>query len=427
MESIMTFLESTGFVGFAENPLNIVMIGIACLLLFLAIKKQFEPLLLLPIAFGMLLTNLPLAGMYHEVLFAGGHIHWEMFGEGVPLLVKEGAEGAQMLMDSAGQAIMSAAGTPYFINPAITESVGLIDILYLGIKLGVYPPLIFLGIGTMTDFGPLISNPKSLLLGAAAQLGIFVTFIGAKLFGFTGAEASSIGIIGGADGPTAIYTASKLAPHLLGAIAVAAYSYMALVPVIQPPIMKLLTTKEERKIKMKQLRPVSKTEKILFPIIVTIFVSLILPSAAPLVGCLMLGNLIRECGVIERLAKTAQNELMNIVTIFLGVSVGATATAASFLNLQTISIMVLGVVAFGFGTAGGVLLAKLMNAVSKDKINPLIGSAGVSAVPMAARVSQVVGQKEDPSNFLLMHAMGPNVAGVIGSAVAAGVLIALFG
>lgn len=427
MESIITFLESTGFFGFKENPLNLVMIGIACVLLFLAIVKQFEPLLLLPIAFGMLLTNLPMAGMYHEVLFAGGHIHWEMFGEGVPMMVNAGAEGAQQMLDSAGQAIMSAAGTPYYINPAITESVGLIDILYLGVKLGVYPPLIFLGIGTMTDFGPLISNPKSLLLGAAAQLGIFVTFIGAKLFGFTGAEASSIGIIGGADGPTAIYTASKLAPHLLGAIAVAAYSYMALVPVIQPPIMKLLTSKEERRIKMKQLRPVSKTEKILFPIIVTIFVSLILPSAAPLVGCLMLGNLIRECGVTERLAKTAQNELMNIVTIFLGVSVGATATAASFLNLQTISIMVLGVVAFGFGTAGGVLLAKLMNVFSKDKINPLIGSAGVSAVPMAARVSQVVGQKEDPSNFLLMHAMGPNVAGVIGSAVAAGVLIALFG
>lgn len=427
MESIITFLESTGFFGFKENPLNLVMIGIACVLLFLAIVKQFEPLLLLPIAFGMLLTNLPMAGMYHEVLFAGGHIHWEMFAEGVPQLVSQNAPGAVALLDSAGETIMSAAGTPFYINPAVTETVGLIDILYLGVKLGVYPPLIFLGIGTMTDFGPLIANPKSLLLGAAAQLGIFVTFVGAKLIGFTGAEAGSIGIIGGADGPTAIYTATKLAPHLLGAIAVAAYSYMALVPVIQPPIMKLLTSKEERRIKMKQLRPVSKTEKILFPIIVTIFVSLILPSAAPLIGCLMLGNLIRECGVTERLSKTAQNELMNIVTIFLGVSVGATATAASFLNLQTISIMVLGVIAFGFGTAGGVLLAKLMNVFTKDKINPLIGSAGVSAVPMAARVSQVVGQKEDPSNFLLMHAMGPNVSGVIGSAVAAGVLLALFG
>jgi len=427
MESIITFLESTGFFGFKENPLNLVMIGIACVLLFLAIVKKFEPLLLLPIAFGMLLTNLPMAGMYHEVLFAGGHIHWEMFAEGVPQLVNQNTPGAVAFLDSAGEAIMSASGTAYYINPLVTESVGLIDVLYLGVKLGVYPPLIFLGVGTMTDFGPLIANPKSLLLGAAAQLGIFITFIGAKLIGFTGAEAGSIGIIGGADGPTAIYTATKLAPHLLGAIAVAAYSYMALVPVIQPPIMKLLTSKEERRIKMKQLRPVSKTEKILFPIIVTIFVSLILPSAAPLVGCLMLGNLIRECGVTERLSKTAQNELMNIVTIFLGVSVGATATAASFLNLQTISIMVLGVIAFGFGTAGGVLLAKLMNVFSKDKINPLIGSAGVSAVPMAARVSQVVGQKEDPSNFLLMHAMGPNVAGVIGSAVAAGVLMSLFG
>ena len=279
----------------------------------------------------------------------------------------------------------------------------------------------------MTDFGPLISNPKSLLLGAAAQLGIFVTFVGARMLGFTGMEASSIGIIGGADGPTAIYVTSQLAPHLLGPIAVAAYSYMALVPVIQPPIMKALTTKEERRIKMKQLRNVSKTEKILFPIVVTIFVSLLLPSAAPLVGCLMLGNLMRESGVVERLSKTAQNELMNIVTIFLGISVGATTTASNFLNEKTLKILVLGVVAFGLGTAGGVLLAKLMNVFSKDKVNPLIGSAGVSAVPMAARVSQVVGQKEDPTSFLLMHAMGPNVAGVIGSAVAAGVLLALFG
>ena len=294
-------------------------------------------------------------------------------------------------------------------------------------KLGVYPCLIFVGVGAMTDFGPLIANPKSLLLGAAAQLGIFVTYIGATLLGFTGPEASSIGIIGGADGPTAIYTTSHLAPHLLGPIAVAAYSYMALVPVIQPPIMKALTTDKERKIKMKQLRPVSKTEKILFPIIVTIFVSFLVPSAASLVGCLMLGNLMRECGVVERLSKTVQNELMNIVTIFLGVSVGATATAATFLSWQTLGILLLGIVAFGFGTAGGVLLAKVMNIFSKEKVNPLIGSAGVSAVPMAARVSQVVAQKYDPSNFLLMHAMGPNVSGVIGSAVAAGVLLALFG
>ena len=297
----------------------------------------------------------------------------------------------------------------------------------LGVKLGVYPCLIFVGVGCMTDFGPLIANPKSLLLGAAAQLGIFITYIGAVLLGFTPEQASSIGIIGGADGPTAIFVTSKLAPELLGPIAVAAYSYMALVPVIQPPIMKALTTKKERMIQMKQLREVSKTEKILFPIVVTIFVSLMLPSAASLIGALMLGNLMRESGVVERLNKTAQNELMNTVTIFLGISVGATATAENFLNPQTLSILVLGVVAFGFGTAGGVLLAKLMNLFLKEKINPLIGSAGVSAVPMAARVSQVVGQKENPRNFLLMHAMGPNVAGVIGSAVAAGVFLALFG
>ncbi len=397
MDAIMTFLQSTGFAKLAEEPLSLVMLAVSCVLLYLAIVKKFEPLLLLPIAFGMLLTNLPGAGMYHAALFEGGHVHWEMFGNGVPL-----ANGG-------------------------TEAVGLLDVLYLGVKLGVYPCLIFIGVGAGTDFAPLIANPKTLLLGAAAQVGIFITFVGAQLLGFTGAEAGSIGIIGGADGPTAIFTTSKLAPHLLGPIAVAAYSYMALVPVIQPPIMKLLTTKEERKIKMKQLRPVSKTEKILFPIIVTIFVSLMLPSAAPLVGCLMLGNLMRECGVVERLNKTVQNELMNIVTIFLGVSVGATATAANFLNWDTLKILVMGVVAFGFGTAGGVLLAKLMNVLSKEKVNPLIGSAGVSAVPMAARVSQVVGQKEDPSNFLLMHAMGPNVAGVIGSAVAAGVLLALFG
>lgn len=397
MDAIVTFLQSTGIAQLGENPLSLVMIAISCVLLYLAIVKKFEPLLLLPIAFGMLLTNLPGAGMYHAALFEGGHVHWEMFSTGVPL----------------------ANGT--------TENVGLLDVLYLGVKLGVYPCLIFIGVGATTDFGPLIANPKTLLLGAAAQVGIFITFIGASLMGFTGAEAGSIGIIGGADGPTAIFTTSKLAPHLLGPIAVAAYSYMALVPVIQPPIMKLLTTSDERKIKMKQLRPVSKTEKILFPIVVTIFVSLILPSAASLVGCLMLGNLMNECGVVERLNKTASNELMNIVTIFLGVSVGATATAANFLNWDTIKILVMGVCAFALGTAGGVLLAKLMNVFTKEKINPLIGSAGVSAVPMAARVSQVVGQKEDPSNFLLMHAMGPNVAGVIGSAVAAGVLLALFG
>ena len=388
MDAIINFLNQTGFALIAENPLCLVMIAIACFLLYLAIVKKFEPLLLLPIAFGMLLTNLPGAGMYHPELFEGGHIHWDAF--------------------------------------ANSANTGLIDYLYLGVKLGIYPSLIFLGVGAMTDFGPLIANPKSLLLGAAAQVGIFVTFIGASLLGFTSAEAASIGIIGGADGPTAIYVTSMLAAHLLGPIAVAAYSYMALVPVIQPPIMKALTTKEERQIEMKQLRPVSKTEKILFPIVVTIFVALMLPSAAPLVGCLMLGNLLKESGVTERLSKTVQNELMNIVTIFLGISVGATATASQFLNLETIKIMVMGVLAFAIGTAGGVLLAKLMNVFSKEKINPLIGSAGVSAVPMAARVSQVVGQKEKPSNFLLMHAMGPNVAGVIGSAVAAGVFLALY-
>ena len=419
MDAIVNFLQQTGFYIVQQNPLSLVMLVVSCVLLYLAIVKQFEPLLLLPIAFGMLLTNLPGAGMYHEVLFANGHVQWELFG---------GATVTQEIIDE-----IAAGGATQTILDELTSllgstiSVGLLDVLYLGVKLGVYPCLIFVGVGAMTDFGPLIANPKSLLLGAAAQLGIFITYIGAILLGFTGPEAGSIGIIGGADGPTAIYTTSHLAPHLLGPIAVAAYSYMALVPVIQPPIMKALTTDKERKIKMKQLRPVSKTEKILFPIIVTIFVSFLVPSAASLVGCLMLGNLMRECGVVDRLSKTVQNELMNIVTIFLGVSVGATATAATFLSWQTLGILLLGIVAFGFGTAGGVLLAKVMNIFSKEKVNPLIGSAGVSAVPMAARVSQVVAQKYDPSNFLLMHAMGPNVSGVIGSAVAAGVLLALFG
>ena len=419
MDAIVNFLQQTGFYIVQQNPLSLVMLVVSCVLLYLAIVKQFEPLLLLPIAFGMLLTNLPGAEMYHEVLFANGHVQWELFG---------GATVTQEIIDE-----IAAGGATQTILDELTSllgssiSVGLLDVLYLGVKLGVYPCLIFVGVGAMTDFGPLIANPKSLLLGAAAQLGIFITYIGAILLGFTGPEAGSIAIIGGADGPTAIYTTSHLAPHLLGPIAVAAYSYMALVPVIQPPIMKALTTDKERKIKMKQLRPVSKTEKILFPIIVTIFVSFLVPSAASLVGCLMLGNLMRECGVVERLSKTVQNELMNIVTIFLGVSVGATATAATFLSWQTLGILLLGIVAFGFGTAGGVLLAKVMNIFSKEKVNPLIGSAGVSAVPMAARVSQVVAQKYDPSNFLLMHAMGPNVSGVIGSAVAAGVLLALFG
>ena len=366
-----------------------VMLAVACVLLYLAIVKQFEPLLLLPIGFGMLMTNLPLDGIFHMDIFinATNHINWELLG----------------------------------------SSGGMVDYIYLGVKLGIYPPLIFLGIGTMTDFEPLIARPSSLLLGAAAQLGIFFTFVGAKILGFTNQEAGAIGIIGGADGPTAIYVTTKLAPHLLGSIAVAAYCYMALVPVIQPPIMKALTTEKERQIVMTAPRRVSKTEKILFPIIVTIIVALTLPDAAILVGCLMMGNLMKESGVVERITKTAGNELMNIITIFLGFSVGCTTNAATFLNIQTVEIIVLGIVAFGVGTAGGVLLGKVMCVVTHGKINPLIGSAGVSAVPMAARVSQKVGQEYNPRNYLLMHAMGPNVAGVIGSAVAAGILINMFG
>ena len=366
-----------------------VMLAVACVLLYLAIVKQFEPLLLLPIGFGMLMTNLPLDGIFHMDIFINStnHIDWELLG----------------------------------------SSGGMVDYIYLGVKLGIYPPLIFLGIGTMTDFEPLIARPSSLLLGAAAQLGIFFTFVGAKILGFTNQEAGAIGIIGGADGPTAIYVTTKLAPHLLGSIAVAAYCYMALVPVIQPPIMKALTTEKERQIVMTAPRRVSKTEKILFPIIVTIIVALTLPDAAILVGCLMMGNLMKESGVVERITKTAGNELMNIITIFLGFSVGCTTNAATFLNIQTVEIIVLGIVAFGVGTAGGVLLGKVMCVVTHGKINPLIGSAGVSAVPMAARVSQKVGQEYNPRNYLLMHAMGPNVAGVIGSAVAAGILINMFG
>ena len=366
-----------------------VMLAVACVLLYLAIVKQFEPLLLLPIGFGMLMTNLPLDGIFHMDIFINetNHINWELLG----------------------------------------SSGGMVDYIYLGVKLGIYPPLIFLGIGTMTDFEPLIARPSSLLLGAAAQLGIFFTFVGAKILGFTNQEAGAIGIIGGADGPTAIYVTTKLAPHLLGSIAVAAYCYMALVPVIQPPIMKVLTTEKERKIVMTAPRRVSKTEKILFPIIVTIIVALTLPDAAILVGCLMMGNLMKESGVVERITKTAGNELMNIITIFLGFSVGCTTNAATFLNIQTVEIIVLGIIAFGVGTAGGVILGKVMCAVTHGKINPLIGSAGVSAVPMAARVSQKVGQEYNPRNYLLMHAMGPNVAGVIGSAVAAGILINMFG
>ena len=389
-EKMTKFMNDTGFAKITgENWLCVIMILLSCVLMYLAIVKKFEPLLLLPIAFGMLLSNLPGAGMFHAEFFEGGQVHWESFRN--------------------------------------ASNAGILDYLYLGVKAGLYPCIIFIGVGAMTDFGPLLANPKSFLLGAAAQIGIFVTFLGALALGFTFPQASSIGIIGGADGPTAIYLTSKLAPELLGPIAIAAYSYMALVPVIQPPIMRALTTKKEREIVMKQLRTVSKTEKIIFPIVVTIFVSLLLPSAASLIGCLMLGNLMRECGVVDRLSKTVQNELMNITVIFLGISVGATATADAFLNMQTLGILCLGVIAFGLGTAGGVLLARFMNLFMKQKINPLIGSAGVSAVPMAARVSQIVGQEANPSNFLLMHAMGPNVAGVIGSAVAAGILLSMLG
>ena len=391
LESLEKFLSSMGFAAFFSEMGwgNLVMILIAFFLLYLAIKKEYEPMLMMTIAFGMLLTNLPGAGLFHEELFAGGHVHWGEFAHGA----------------------------------------GLLDYLYLGVKLGIYPCLIFVGVGAMTDFGPLIANPKSFLLGAAAQVGIFATFLAAYAMGFTPEQAGSIGIIGGADGPTAIFLTARLAPELLGPIAVAAYSYMALVPVIQPPIMRALTTKKERQIKMSTLRQVSKKERILFPIVIAAIISLILPDAAPLIGCLMLGNLMKESGVVDRLSKTVQNELMNIVVIFLGLTVGATATANAFLNPSTIKIMVMGVVAFGVASACGVLFAKLMNCFLKEgnKINPLIGSAGVSAVPMAARVSQKVGQEENPSNFLLMHAMGPNVAGVVGSAVAAGLLLSFLG
>ncbi len=456
---------------------NLIMIAIACVLLFLAIKKQFEPLLLLPIAFGMLLVNLPLGGImdpqrnqleaftpeqlqqyvdgtYEEV--------YPVFEQTQSLSMNElqqyAAYGMNIRMDKItnanGQEVevlyinddvykidsISAEGQITLITPYWQhfEQGGLMWYLYQGVKFGIYPPLIFLGIGAMTDFGPLLSNPKSFLLGAAAQLGIFITFFGARALNllpfaeswgiaFTEAQAAAIAIIGGADGPTAIYLTSKLAPELLGAIAIAAYSYMALVPIIQPPIMRALTTKKERSVVMTELRTVSKTEKILFPIMVTIICVLLLPSAAPLIGMLMLGNLMRESGVVDRISKTAQNELMNIVTICLGVTVGATANAASFLRPTTLLIICLGLIAFAFGTAGGVLLGKLMYLLSGGKVNPLIGSAGVSAVPMAARVAQKEGQKANPSNFLLMHAMGPNVAGVIGSAVAAGILLTLFG
>jgi carboxybiotin decarboxylase len=392
MEKVSTLFTSSGFAAFFQEGgwKSLIMIGVACVLLYLGIVKQFEPLLLIGIAFGMLLTNLPGSDLYHPEL-------WDMFIQG----------------DIGYGTIMHDGG--------------FLDILYMGVKSGLYPSLIFLGIGAMTDFGPLLSSPISLILGSAAQLGVYMAFILAILLGFKGNAAASIGIIGGADGPTAIFLTSKLAPELLGPIAIAAYSYMALIPLIQPPLMKLLTTEKERQVEMKQARVVSKTEKIVFPIVVSIFVILLLPSTAPLIGCLMLGNLFRECGVTDRLSDTAQNALMNIVTIFLGISVGATTVASNFLTFQTIAIIVLGLTAFCFSTVGGLLFGKLLYVVTGGKVNPLIGSAGVSAVPMAARVSQTVGQKYNPKNFLLMHAMGPNVAGVIGSAVAAGFLLAVFG
>ena len=373
---------------------NLLMIVIACVLLYFGIVKKFEPLLLVGIAFGCLLSNLPMGGLYHQEL-------WTAF--------------------------MDEASPFYHSYGEIMRHGGLLDIFYIGVKTSLYPCLIFMGVGAMTDFGPLLSNPKSLLLGAAAQLGVFVAFFGAICMGFTGSEAASIGIIGGADGPTAIFLTSKLAPHLLGAIAVAAYSYMALIPLIQPPIMNLLTSPEDRKIKMVQTRNVSKAEKIIFPIVVVVFVALLLPDTAPLIGCLMLGNLLKETGVTDRLSDTVQNALMNIVTILLSTAVGSTMVGSTFLTLNTLKIVVLGVVAFGISTAGGLLGGNVMCKLTGGKVNPLIGSAGVSAVPMAARVANTQGQKANPSNFLLMHAMGPNVAGVIGSAIAAGFLLSVFG
>lgn len=401
LETLKTLWNDSGFHSFLVDGgwKNLIMIGIACVLLYLGIKKKFEPLLLVGIAFGCLLVNLS----YFSPESADALYHLDLWDN-----------------------FLDHDHPDYHSYGAIMRNGGLLDILYIGVKAGIYPSLIFMGVGAMTDFGPLISNPKSLLLGAAAQMGVFLAFFGAVCLGFDGNAAASIGIIGGADGPTAIFLTSKLKPELLGPIAIAAYSYMALIPMIQPPIMRLLTTEKERKVKMEQTRVVSKTEKILFPIIVALFVILLLPSTAPLVGCLMLGNLWRECGVTERLSDTVQNALMNIVTVFLGISVGATTVASRFLSLETIKIIVLGLTAFCFSTVGGLLVGKLMYKLTGGKVNPLIGSAGVSAVPMAARVSQMEGQKANPSNFLLMHAMGPNVAGVIGSAIAAGFLLAVF-
>ncbi len=414
LESLAKLVTESGFAGFFSNPdgwRNLVMIVIACVLLYLGIKKQYEPLLMVGIAMGCLLANVSSVFMTADGSMPDALYHQDLWDRFLNT-GKFAAEEYRMYFHNYG----------YILSEG-----GLIDILYIGVKAGIYPCLIFMGIGAMTDFGPLISNPKSLLLGAAAQFGVFFAFFGANLLGFDAQQAASIGIIGGADGPTAILTTTKLAPELLGPIAVAAYSYMALIPMIQPPIMRALTTEKERSVKMTQLREVSKTEKIIFPIVVTIFVVLLLPSTAPLIGCLMFGNLLKETGVTERLSDVAQNALMNIVTLFLGISVGATMVGSRFLTVETIKIVVLGLVAFSFSTVGGLLVGKLMYKLSGGKINPLIGSAGVSAVPMAARVSQKEGQKANSSNFLLMHAMGPNVAGVIGSAIAAGFLISMFG
>ncbi len=399
-EILMNLWNSSGFSAIISGFFsqmgwqNLVMLAISCVLLYLAIVKKFEPLLLCGIAFGCLLTNLPGAGLYHQELWTNfmteGHEAYHSYG----VIMREG---------------------------------GLLDIFYIGVKTSLYPCLIFMGVGAMTDFGPLLSNPKSMLLGAAAQMGVFAAYFGARLLGFTNMEAASIGIIGGADGPTAIFLTTQLAPHLLGAIAVAAYSYMALIPLIQPPIMNALTTPEMRKVKMEQTRTVSKTEKIVFPILVTMFVALLLPDTGSLIGCLMLGNLFKETGLTDRLSDTVQNALMNIITILLSTAVGATMVGTNFLTLQTLMIIGLGIVAFGLSTAGGLIGGVIMYKVTGGKVNPLIGSAGVSAVPMAARVANTVGQKNNPSNFLLMHAMGPNVAGVIGSAIAAGFLLSVFG
>ena len=472
LDTLKELVVTSGFAGFfaAGGWKYLVMIVVACVLLYLGIGKKFEPLLLVGIAFGALLTNIPGGGLYHMAMWdayvqdcpydatydyalyntAAAHAYTEeeyyyylaaracghTTSEIEAYFEKQAETGGNISVDVQALLTSSDFNQDVLADMEIIEELaftdiihhgGLLDIFYIGVKAGVYPCLIFIGVGAMTDFGPLIARPSSLILGAAAQLGVFLAFLGAVVLGFFGNEAASIGIIGGADGPTAIYLTGKIAPHLLGPIAIAAYSYMALIPLIQPPLMRLITTEEERKIKMEQAREVTKTEKIIFPIVVATFVILLIPSTAPLIGCLMFGNLLHETGVTDRLSDTAQNALMNIVTLFLGISVGATTVATRFLSLQTIMIVVLGLVAFGFSTVGGLLFGKLMCKLSGGKINPLIGSAGVSAVPMAARVSQVEGQKANPSNFLLMHAMGPNVAGVIGSAIAAGFLLAVFG